>query len=397
MIWLISPFHHKAQKWLNGRKNIWQRLQEISKKNTQNLVWFHCASVGEFEQALPVIEKFTIQYPDYKIFVSFYSPSGYEYAQNKKIPYLFDYLPLDTAANAKKLVQILKPKLVFYIKYEFWFNLMRELTKNHIPMVCFSAYFTEKQVFFKNYARFLSKELNQFSHFFVQDEKSKILLQSININQVSVTGDTRFERVVAIFEENKKLDFIENFKGSSQLLILGSVWLDDMKVIAKTADLLSKEMKILIAPHEMSVSSIEKITNELSEKFMLWSDLEKNQIPNILILNTVGFLSQAFKYADYVYIGGGFKTGLHNILEPAVWGKPIVIGPEFDRYKEAEDLVKLKGVIPIQNAQEFGQIMDKLKTEVEFRQEKSSINQKYIMSKSGGAKTIVAHCKIYNL
>ncbi len=321
----------KARKWIQGRKATASYVSD----HKQKTIWFHCASVGEFEQALPLISLCKVRYPESPILTTFYSPSGYEYAQ-KKYPTLgIAYLPLDTKSGMQNFISMVNPKMVFIIKYEFWYHLLNQLHQREIPLFLVAGIFRKEQLFFKGIIGALHRKmLGFFSYLLVQNEQSKLLLSEIGVQHVSVAGDTRFDRVA----ENKEVDFadaiIEKFVTTEKVFVAGSVWNSDIPVLKSIIASLPKDWKVLIAPHEVKHFD----TNWIAEP------LNSYQSPNelsarIFLLDTVGILSKVYRYANFVYVGGGFGKGIHNILEPAIFLKPVLIGPNFKKFQEAVDLV----------------------------------------------------------
>lgn len=338
---LASIFNSKGKKWIIGRKNSFENLKSFASQNPKN-IWVHCASTGEFEQGIPLIEKLRKDYPTHTILISFFSPSGYEYAQKKYSDWHIIYLPIDTKKNAQKWISILKPQLAIFVKYEFWHFYFHAIKKAGIPLLMVSAVFWEELFFFKNYASFFRKSLRQVTHFFVQNQESKRLLNDIKITNVSVTGDTRFERTLALkntpFSDKK----IEKFINKKNTLIVGSAWDSDIKIIQKLIDYLPPDWKIIIAPHELNHFSYNAFKNVDSIKYS--ENLNNNA--RLLFLDTMGLLSKTYRFAAAVYVGGGYGKGIHNILEAAVYNIPIFSGPNMQRFDEAKKLAKL-GVLKV--------------------------------------------------
>lgn len=331
-------FNPKAKKFIQGRIDL---IQDLIKKldPTKEKVLFHCASVGEFEQALPLWKKMQQTYPNYQYIFSFFSPSGYEYALKNHPDLSITYLPIDTIKNACEFVTVLQPKLAFFIKYEFWHNHLFALHQSNIPIFLVSGIFRKEQPFFKWYGAFYRNTLAYFEHFFVQNEVSINLLQSIGYKNASLTGDTRYERVF----DNKKAPFqddkIEEFIGKSNLLICGSIWASDMPILTSVIQHLNSNWKVIIVPHEPNHFNL----NAEFEASFYSEELKKDT--NLLIIDKVGVLSKLYRYATIAYIGGGFGQGIHNILEPAVYKIPIIIGPNHTKFQEAQDLIELGQVI----------------------------------------------------
>jgi len=324
----------------------------------KNIIWFHCASLGEFEQGKPLMELIKQKEPNCSLLISFFSPSGFEVRKNDPIAEIITYLPADTPKNAKKFIKIVKPAKVFFIKYEYWFNYIHELTRADIPFYYISATFRENQYFFKNYGKWFLKHLKKCSRFFVQNENSEILLKKHGFSNVTITGDTRFDRVYKIARQPYSLDFVSSFKNDKKLLVAGSTWPPDERLLGKVFQKINNKYKLIIAPHIVDknhITQIKKIFPFCS--VVCLSEYEKQNISNyeILIIDTIGILSKVYKYADMAYIGGAFKTGLHNILEAAVFEKPLFFGPHFQKFNEAVELVKKGAAFPVTRAEEITQ------------------------------------------
>ena len=404
LVRLIAPFNKKVSKWADGRKNI---LEEISLKlapNTSKVLWFHCASLGEFEQGRPLMEYIKSTHPSFKILLTFFSPSGYEVRKNyDKADWIF-YLPIDTAHNASMFVKIVKPAAAFFVKYEFWYHFVNELYMNKTPIYAVSAIFRSKQVFFKPYGGFMRGILAKFSMIFVQDENSHTLLQTIGIQSV-VSGDTRFDRVKSICDDHKNLPLIEKFKGNNQLLVIGSSWEQDIEMIFLTQNnrelLLGKQriIKVIIAPHEINEAKIEKLKHTLGSSALLYSQIDQFNAKqhSILIIDNVGMLSSIYAYADYAYIGGAFGKGLHNILEAATYGMPIFFGPNYTKFKEAVDLVALGGAFPIQNGEAFNGILKSCMSNKNITLKAAHVSKQYVQSHTGATKNIIDNLAFLNI
>ena len=355
-----APFYKKAKLWSIGRKKILLFLEEKC-QNKKNIIWFHCASLGEFEQGKPLMQKIK-QDKNVTLLVTFFSPSGFEVKKNDPIADIVAYLPVDTPQNAKKFINIVKPQKAFFVKYEFWYNYLIELSKANIPVYYVSAIFRENQYFFKSYGKWFLKQLKTCKYFFVQNENSKNILLKHGIQNVKVTGDTRFDRVFEIAQQPYTLDFITSFKQDKKMLVAGSTWLPDEKLLSELFSKINAKYKLVIAPHEVTPNHIEKIKNIFKTfSVVCYSEKEKKDllIYDVLILDTIGLLSKTYKYADISYIGGAFKTGLHNILEAAVFEKPIFFGPHYQKFNEAIALVSHGAAFPVSCASEMNKkIMD---------------------------------------
>jgi 3-deoxy-D-manno-octulosonic-acid transferase len=391
---IIAMFVPKIKLFVEGRKVVMSILvQKI--KASDRTIWFHAASLGEYEQGLPVIEKIKKHYPSHKIIVSFFSPSGYEVRKNNTVADITVYLPLDTRSNAAKFIQLVHPEMAFFIKYEFWPNYLNELNKQQIPTYLISGIFREKQLFFKWYGGFYRKALDAFTYFFVQNEKSKVLLQKLGKNNVTISGDTRFDRVGAILERDNSLAFIAYFVANKTTVVAGSTWPKDEAVLANFINNTQQELKFIIAPHNIKQDQIKELQQSLRKKTVLYSDFITDPSINleeydVLLIDTIGILTKIYSYADIAYVGGGFgNPGVHNILEPATFGIPIVIGPNYSHFAEATALVNLKGCSTIANASEFSTTMKRLIIDEADRSEKGHICSTFVTMNRGATAMIV--------
>ncbi|HUH26354.1 MAG TPA: glycosyltransferase N-terminal domain-containing protein, partial [Flavobacterium sp.] len=359
----------KMKLFVDGRRYSFRILKEKI-ASTKEYIWFHVASLGEYEQGLPVMEAFKQQYPQYKIVLTFFSPSGYEIRKNNAIADITLYLPLDTQKNVKQFLDLIQPKMVFFIKYEFWPNYLNALKKRNIPTYLISGIFRENQLFFKPYGGFYRKALKTFEHFFVQNENSKNLLQSIGFSNITVHGDTRFDRVAQIVERVQPLHFVEQFKNNTITIVIGSSWIDDENVYLPYLNS-SENIKWIIAPHLIKEEEISRLIAKIDKKAIRYTHYNETdlQTADVFIIDTIGILTQIYAYADIAYVGGAFKTGLHNILEPATYGIPVVIGPKYEKFQEAKDLVALGSCLVIHSTEEFTQTMYQLTTDTNYRKE----------------------------
>ncbi len=387
---LIAVFNPKIKLFVSGRKNTFNQLKEkINKEDA--VIWVHTASLGEFEQGLPIIEKLKIDYPLHKIVVSFFSPSGYEVKKNSPIADVIVYLPLDTKENAEKFITLLQPKLVVFVKYEIWPNYLKALEERKTPTLLIAALFKKEQVFFKWYGGFMRRSLNAFTHFFVQNEASVFLLKSINFPNVTIGGDTRFDRVSEILERDNSLDFMYQFKQKEICLVAGSTWPEDEAILVNYINSSSKPIKYVFAPHTIKASKIQALIDSITKKTLLYSEIKSQDISSyeVLIIDTIGVLTKIYSYADIAYVGGAFSTGLHNTLEPAVFGIPIIIGPHYKGFKEAEDLVDLKGITPILNKTDFTKTFGNFLNSSDLIKRTGEINTSYIESNKGASVLIM--------
>ena len=362
LIKLSAPFNLKASHISKGRDRVFDELT-AKIKHDRPIIWVHCASLGEFEQGRPIIESIRKQYPEYQIFLTFFSPSGYEIRKNYEFAEYIFYLPADNKKNARKLIELVRPKLVFFVKYEFWFHYINELKKNNIPLYLISAIFREDQLFFKSspWGKWYRKMLFCFEHIFVQDDHSVDLLHQIGLNNVTKAGDTRFDRVAEIARNGKNIPIVEKFKGNSQLVVAGSTWKPDEELLVQYIHS-HPETKFIIAPHETKKVNIERLINLLKTSAICYSEATEVTVINkqILIVDSIGLLSSIYKYADLAYIGGGFGVGIHNTLEAAIFGMPLVFGPNYLKFHEATSMVKLGVAFPITDYSSLQSILNTL-------------------------------------
>ncbi len=387
---IFALFNVKMKLFVAGRKETFQKLSTIKKED--KTIWFHVASLGEFEQAIPIIEAIKKSYQNHKIIVTFFSPSGYEIRKNYNLADVVCYLPFDTNSNVKRFIALIHPEIAIFVKYEFWPNLLNQLKKKSIPTILVSGIFRENQFFFKSTGKWIRASLNAFNHFFVQDESSKNLLESIHFKNISLSGDTRFDRVTRILEQDNSLPFISAFKNNQYTVVAGSTWKEGEEFLVKYINQ-SQGQKFIIAPHTIHPSSIQKLKNSIQKATILYSEIEGKNISeyNVFIIDAIGLLTKIYAYADAAYVGGGFKTGLHNILEPATFGIPIVIGKEYSKFKEASDLVRLHGCISVSSQSAFSSIFSKLKSDKDFRKKTGSINESYIKGNIGATAQIMQY------
>lgn len=391
---LIALVNHKLKLFVVGRKNTWNILAEHF-PNKSNCIWFHVASLGEYEQALPLMKAIKEKNPKLFILLTFFSPSGFEVQKNNKVASLTMYLPLDTPSNAKKFIETIKPKMVFFVKYEFWPNYLNQLCQKKIPTYLVSGIFRENQLFFAWYGKFFKQSLKAFHYFFVQNKISETLLNSIGFLNVQITGDTRFDRVIENFEKSEILFSIEAFKNNHFTVVVGSSWLEDENVYLPVLNA-TENIKWIIAPHNIKDEEIKSLKNKINKKTILFSQDNPRELTEaeVFIIDTIGLLNKIYKYADVAYVGGAFKTGLHNILEPAVFGIPILIGPKFQKFQEAKDLVGLKSCISVTSTNEFKEQLNQLHASEKHRARLGSINQKYVLENKEATLKIVNHLKL---
>lgn len=387
---IAAHFSPKMKLFVEGRKTVFGTLSQKLKPGDRT-IWFHSASLGEYEQGLPVMEKVRELYPDHKIVLTFFSPSGYEIRKNTKAADVVVYLPMDTLANAKKFMNAVKPEMVFFIKYEFWPNYLNEVRKAGVAAYLISGLFREKQVFFKWYGGFYREALKAFSHFFVQYESSKKLLQNIGFTNVTISGDTRYDRVSEILERDNSLPFIEEFINGKTTVVFGSSWPKDEAMFVDFINS-SLDTKFIIAPH--TFGHVAALQETITKKTLLFTEKEGKNLAeyDVIIINTIGLLSKIYSYADVAYVGGGFGTsGLHNILEPAAFGVPVVIGPNHQKFPEAVALVQMGGCVAVANKQQTEDALSALVHNDDYRWEKGHIAGTFVSMNRGAVNIILNH------
>jgi len=389
---LVSPFNSKAKLWINGRKNILKRISESISKDEKR-IWIHVSSLGEFEQGRPILETIKKDYPEYKIMLTFFSPSGYEVRKDYELADYVFYLPDDTPKNAENFIKIVQPEMVLFIKYEYWFNYLSTLKKNNIATYMASSIFREDHIFFKWYGGWYRKMLKTISYFFVQNQKSKELLNNIGFQNVSVSGDTRFDRVYEISKQTKTYSLIEKFKENSNILIAGSSWKPDEEILIDYINTADNSWKYIIAPHEIHQRNINRIESLLKRRTVRYSKANPENAHNfdVLIVDNIGMLSSLYQYGNIAYIGGGFSTGIHNILEAATFGLPVIFGPDYTDFQEAHDLIEIGGAYTINNQDDFNDIIEKLITNHQLTKEKGGICKSYIEQSRGATDTLINH------
>jgi len=377
--------------FVNGRKKVFSTLSHKIMVYDKS-IWFHAASLGEYEQGLPVMEKMKMKYPNHRIVLSFFSPSGYEIRKNNTVADVTVYLPLDTKKNAKKFIELVRPDMVFFIKYEYWPNYLKKLKERQIRTFLISGIFRENQLFFKWYGGFYRKALDTFDYFFVQNSTSKELLLQLGKSNVTVSGDTRFDRVVSILEKDNTLDFISQFKNNILTIVIGSSWPKDESILVDFINATKHKVKFIIAPHNIKAEQIQELKKNIAKKVVLFSEKENQNLDDydVFIIDTVGILTKIYSYADIAYVGGGFgNPGVHNILEPATFGIPIVIGPNFSHFSEATALVNTEGCLSISNSEELTETFVTLIQNEDIRYEKGHICGTFVQMNKGATHTIL--------
>ncbi|WP_426292090.1 3-deoxy-D-manno-octulosonic acid transferase [Dyadobacter endophyticus] len=399
LIRFVAPFNHKLKLGEEGRKGLLGRLRASFQAQVAGrpVAWFHAASLGEFEQGRPVMEAYRNAYPNHFILLTFFSPSGYEIRKNYNGADFICYLPIDTPSNAREFVEIVNPHIAFFIKYEFWFNYLRELRRNGSYVLSFSSIFRPSQAFFKPYGGFFRKMLGYFDHLFVQNQASVSLLNHAGISACSIAGDTRFDRVRAIAYNARELPEIERFKGESPCLIAGSVWDADMQVLIPSLNGLTGKLKAIIAPHEIKADEIAGWRAKLNGRSILYSEVAAGQSAegyDYLIINNIGMLSSLYRYGNMAYIGGSFGAGLHNILEAATFGLPIVFGNKgYHRFQEAVDLMERGGAFAVADTDQLLKIMQNWVGTASEAAEAGHISAEYVLSGTGATDLIMQKVK----
>jgi 3-deoxy-D-manno-octulosonic-acid transferase len=384
LVYMVSLYKNKAKLWVNGRRD--QQVQQLGSS-----IWFHFASLGEFEQGRPVLEAVKDRYPQHKIVITFFSPSGYEVRKNTPLADAVYYLPIDRASNARDFISAINPVMAIFTKYEYWYHFFDELYKQHVPLYMISSIFRPSQVFFKWYGGLHRKMLKMVTWFFVQDIASKHLLHDRGITNVTISGDTRFDRVWANALHPKALPDIAAFKKGQKLFIAGSTWPADEKLIAQLV-VQHPDWKFIIAPHEIGEDKINGLMNLLPiETAVRFSQINTLSAPHTtLIIDNIGMLSSLYQYADIAYIGGGFGAGIHNTLEAAAFGMPVIFGPKYDKFKEARDLIELNAAFSISTEEEeLLTIAGKLMDDKQFRDGCAAIAKKYVEEHVGATDSIL--------
>ena len=358
------------------------------------LLWFHVSSLGEFEQARPVIEGVKKDFPGYKILLTFFSPSGYELRKDYELADYVFYLPLDTPRNAARFLDAVKPDKVFFVKYEFWFNFLTELKKREIPTYIFSALFRPSQFFFRPYGKWFRKALKAYNHIFVQNQSSYDILQKFGFNNVSISGDTRLDRVAQIARSAAELPKLEMFCCGKKVIVAGSTWPEDEALFLRFVDECKEQVKFVIAPHEVHSESILRINSQLQRPYVLYSaDSTPEQLKNaeVLVVDGYGYLVSVYRYAKIAYIGGGFTTGIHSILEPAVYGMPVVFGPDYHKFHEATEMIRLGAAHSVTNYEDLDLLFDSYLSDPERLSRESLFASQYVESNRGATDQIVRY------
>ena len=398
---IASLFNEKVRKMWRGERDAFRVLREQVEPGAR-YVWFHAASLGEFEQGRPLMEELRRQHPELKILLTFFSPSGYEVRKNYAGADIICYLPIDTITNARRFLRLVRPEMAFFIKYEFWYNYLHILKHRQVPVYSVSSIFREKQIFFRWYGRQYGRVLNCFTHFFVQNEKSRELLATIGLTNTTVTGDTRFDRVLQIKEQAKVLPVVEQFVQGSKVFIAGSSWQPDEEIFVRYFNERHPEWKLIIAPHVIGEDHLQQIEQLLEGRKVIrytevskaaeapsGAGVEKVASASALIIDCFGLLSSIYHYADVTYVGGGFGVGIHNVLEAAVWGVPVIFGPNNERFQEAQELKAAGGGFDISSREDFDRIMDRFVADAALLTDAGRQAGNYVASKAGATRLIL--------
>ena len=393
---IASLFNEKVRKMWRGEREAFRILKEQVDPNAQ-YVWFHAASLGEFEQGRPIIERLRQEYPEYKILLTFYSPSGYEVRKNYQGADIICYMPIDTVTNARRFLRLIRPCMAFFIKYEFWYNFLHILKHRNVPTYSVSSIFRPNQVFFRWYGKNYGRVLRCFTKFFVQNEQSKELLNSIGITEVEITGDTRFDRVLQIKEAAKELPVVEAF-ASGRLFVAGSSWLPDEEIFIKYFNE-HRDWKLIIAPHVIGEDHLQQIEKLLEGRKVIrytQADSQRDSLKDaeVLIIDCFGLLSSIYRYGQVAYVGGGFGVGIHNLPEAAVWDIPVFFGPNNERFQEAQELKKNGGGLEIHNYEEFAARMDELTADPTSLLKRGEAAGGYVKGNAGATEIILRQLPI---
>ena len=390
---LSKLFNAKMKKFVDGRKNTFRQLEDTF-SSTDRIIWLHAASLGEYEQGVPILKAIRQQFPQHKIWVTFFSPSGYEVKKDNELADLTTYLPLDTKANARRFVREASPELALFVKYEIWPNYLKELKEKEIPALLVSGNFRPNQIYFKSSYAFMKEALKSFKHIFVQNKTSANLLQKQGFDNVSISGDTRFDRVSNQLEMDNRLDFVETFKDNHLCVVCGSTWPEDEELFLDFINQSGETVKFIIAPHQIKASHIVAFRKKLVKKSVVFSEKDHKDLTDysVLIIDTVGLLTKIYAYADIAYVGGAAgKTGLHNILEPAAFGLPILIGKNHQKFPEAEQLQEKEGLFSVKTKKECGEILRRLIDDSDLRAQTGRNSFQFINENRGATAIIMSY------
>jgi len=392
----LKYFNSNIKKFIHERKDVFKDL-ELNISNNQKYIWIHVASLGEYEQGFPVFNKIKSLYNDHKIVISFFSSSGYNVRKLNPISDLTVYLPIDTAKNVNKFLDLLNPQMVFFVKYEFWPNFLKSLKNRNIPTYLIAGIIRENHWFFNFYGLWMKKNLKAFHHFFVQNESSKNILIKQKFTNCTVMGDSRYDRVIDLPKQNNEIKYLNDFKGNKKCFVAGSTWEKDETLIIKFINSYKKnDVCFIIAPHQINFNRISKLKQLIIKNTILISELAKSNAinPEVIIIDSIGLLTKVYSYADIAYVGGGMgNTGLHNTLEPAVFKIPVIIGNNFEKFPEVKELIDLKGIISVNNIKSFTNELNELLNSKEKRDQIGNINYEYINANLGAYKKVINYLK----
>nr|WKN39210.1 glycosyltransferase N-terminal domain-containing protein [Tunicatimonas sp. TK19036] len=398
-LYISLPFSEKNRKFVQGRQGVFARIRHFAKQPKHGpCFWFHCASLGEFEQGRPVIESLKQQYPDACVVLTFFSPSGYEVRKDYELADLVCYLPLDGYMNARKFIKLVQPTVALFVKYEYWYGYLRELKKREIPTLSISTHFREDAVPFKWYGGFYRRMLRMVSHYFVQDELSGRLLQDIGIRSTTLAGDTRFDRVAALCQQAESVELAEKFKQSESVMVVGSNWPPDTEVLLPFIREFEEKLKFIIAPHNIEEEHLTRIEENMPYKTVRYSRAKINTVSNyrVLIIDNVGMLTSLYRYGDFAYVGGAFGKSLHNVLEAATFGMPLFFGNRsYQHVREATDLLKLNAAFTVNDTKDLRYKFLTVWNDEEKREKMAEISQNYVHTHTGATNKVVGYLEKY--
>lgn len=386
---VASLKNEKARKWLKGRKGLLKKIKKGQNRD-EKLIWVHCASLGEFEQGRPLIEEIRRKYPEKKIVLTFFSPSGYEIQKDyPNVDYVY-YLPADTRRNARRFIKYCNPEVVFFIKYEYWFNYLSQLKKKKIPVYFVSTIFRKDQLFFKKRGGWYRKMLRMATHFFLQNEESANLLHTLKIENYTVVGDTRFDRVAHVYENVKPIPLVEQFLGGYKAIIAGSSWKAEEALLMQYYRI-NSSMKLIIVPHEVTRENIDRIKSQFNNQVVLYSEFSKSYSPDkkVLIIDAYGLLTSLYQYGFITLVGGGFGAGIHNILEPAAFGMPVIFGPNYLKFREAVEMSEIHCAFPVENIEDFNTLLNNLLKDPVLVKKLGDQASEYVKSNVGATRKIL--------
>jgi 3-deoxy-D-manno-octulosonic-acid transferase len=400
---LAAGFKPKARAWVAGREQLWERLEEQADA-LRGCLWMHCASVGEFEQGRPVLEALKREKPELPILLTFFSPSGYEACKNSPLATHVDYLPLDTRRNAQRMVTLLRPKAVLWVRYEFWLHHLEALRKAGVPTFLVSGIFRKSQPFFQWYGSAWRNMIRGLDHVFVQDDVSRGLLVGIKVDRVSVSGDTRFDRVAQIVRASEELPIARSFRGKGPVLACGSTWPADEELLKEAFGSMGKTPKCIVAPHELGETGLVASEQRFPKPLVRWSELEGATAANIadvlgcetggtLLVDRMGLLARLYRYGDVAYVGGGFGDGIHSLLESAAWGVPVIFGPRHTKFEEARGLIACGGGFEVRDASQLRDVLQQLMDDPERLQLASYQAKQYVAERCGAAQRVMEHLR----